>query len=219
MREWGQRKTRRKTAPNGNFFAHSIFSTSLRLTRRPRKLFLKRPKSTPQFSLTLSALVCLNNLKVLHVLSSAPPSRVLAYMSHNLCVCPTSVFHPFHMKVSLPIRYQNTTRADLPTLPSSKMTIVGLTNPHRVTSITLGLNSMRTIKRDTRPSYITLYLGRLNQRASPLIGFLVTNSDVQGAVSIALELVLRRGFPAGVHECTGGCSQCCCAFITHALPR
>ena len=95
----GAKKDEDKDGNDGQLFCSLIFfSTSLRFRRRPTKLFLKRPKPTSQFSLTLSALsVCLDNLKVLQLLSSAPPSRVLALMSHDLRVCHGI----FYFRVSL----------------------------------------------------------------------------------------------------------------------
>jgi len=57
---------------------------------------------------------------------------------------------------------------------------------------------MRTTNKDTRLTYHpSPYLGRLNKRASPLIGFLVTNSDVQGGCEYRISLCSDGAFLLG----------------------
>jgi hypothetical protein len=125
-----------------------------------------------------------------------------------------SMFHLFHMKVYWPIRYRQIAAVGACRLfPSSKIAIVRFMNPIRVTSITLGLTITRTTNKDTRLTYhpsLSNWIGA----DVPLDWLPRYQSDVQwGAMSIALELVLRRGFPAGAHKYTSGCPQRCCVFI------
>lgn len=128
-----------------------------------------------------------------------------------------SMFHLFHMKVYWPIRYRQIAAvAALSTFPIIKDSDSTVHESHSCDLYYSWFDYHEDNKQGHQASVSSFSLIRQIglEQMSPLIGFHATNSDVQwGAMSIALELVLRQGFPAGTHKYTSGCPQRCCAFI------